>query len=166
MELIQRAKDDHATGEVSHERAVCLPRNLRPVMPDATSRNLGWVGLQAFRYRDSATNEIHWPPDSRYLWTALASHSDGRSTYAPEGGKIMIIRRAFAPFRDLLPTCRRPPHGTGASSPTAFSSQVFAVVHLSAPDTARTCNLQFRRLRDKCSVKITRVPSCAERIGF
>jgi hypothetical protein len=59
MELIQTAKDDHATGEASHEPAVGLPRNLRPVIPDATSHNLGWVGLQAFRYRDSATNEVH-----------------------------------------------------------------------------------------------------------
>ena len=49
MELIQRVKDDYATGEVSHEPAVGLPRNLRPVIPDATSQNLGWVGLQAFR---------------------------------------------------------------------------------------------------------------------
>ncbi len=62
MELIQRVKDDYATGEVSHEPAVGLPRNLRPVIPDATSQNLGWVGLQAFRYRDTAPNEVHWPP--------------------------------------------------------------------------------------------------------
>src|SRR5258708_21318946 len=67
MELIQRVKDDYATGEVSHEPAVGLPRNLRPVIPDATSQNLGWVGLQAFRYRDTAPNEVHWPPLSRHL---------------------------------------------------------------------------------------------------
>jgi pimeloyl-ACP methyl ester carboxylesterase len=46
-----------------------LPRNLRPVMPDATSHNLGWAGLQAFRHRkmNSAPNEVHWPPLSQYL---------------------------------------------------------------------------------------------------
>jgi hypothetical protein len=54
MELIQTAKDDHATGEVSHRPAVGLPRKLRPAVPDATSQNLGWVGLQAFRYRNHA----------------------------------------------------------------------------------------------------------------
>src|ERR1700722_6023377 len=27
---------------------------LRPVIPDATSQNLGWVGLQAFRCRNNA----------------------------------------------------------------------------------------------------------------
>ena len=31
------------------------------VIPDATSHHLGWVGLQAIRYRDLATNEIHIP---------------------------------------------------------------------------------------------------------
>jgi AraC family transcriptional regulator len=53
--------------ESSHEPAVGLPRNLPPVIPDATSHNLGWVGLQAVRYRDSATNEIHVPPLSQHL---------------------------------------------------------------------------------------------------
>ncbi len=51
----------------SHEPAVGLPRNLPPVIPEATSPNLGWVGLQAVRYRDSAMNEIHVPPLSQHL---------------------------------------------------------------------------------------------------
>jgi hypothetical protein len=33
--------------EKSNEPAVGLPRNLHPMVPDATSQNLGWVGLQA-----------------------------------------------------------------------------------------------------------------------
>src|SRR5258708_3670725 len=53
--------------EKSYEPAVGLPRNLRPAVPDATSQNLGWVGLQAFRYRNSAPNEVHWPPLSQHL---------------------------------------------------------------------------------------------------
>jgi len=53
--------------ESCHEPAVGLPRNLPPVIPEATSHNLGWVGLQAVRYRDSATNEIHVPPLSQHL---------------------------------------------------------------------------------------------------
>jgi hypothetical protein len=53
--------------EKSYEPAVGLPRNLHPAVPDATSQNLGWVGLQAFRYRNSAPNEVHWPPLSQHL---------------------------------------------------------------------------------------------------
>ena len=53
--------------EKSYEPAVGLPRHLRPAVPDATSQNLGWVGLQAFRYRNSAPNEVHWPPLSQHL---------------------------------------------------------------------------------------------------
>jgi hypothetical protein len=53
--------------ENSYEPAVGLPRSLRPVVPDATSQNLGWVGLQAFRYWNSAPNEVHWPPFSQHL---------------------------------------------------------------------------------------------------
>jgi len=34
--------------EKTYEPAVGLPRNLRPAVPDATSQNLGWAGLQAF----------------------------------------------------------------------------------------------------------------------
>jgi AraC family transcriptional regulator len=51
----------------SNEPAVGLPRNLPPVIPEATSHNLGWIGLQAVRYRDSATNEIHLPALSQHL---------------------------------------------------------------------------------------------------
>ena len=39
--------------EKGDEPAVGLPRNLRPVIPNPASQNLGWVGLQAFRYRHS-----------------------------------------------------------------------------------------------------------------
>ena len=53
--------------EESHKPAVGLHHNLRPALPDATSHNLGWVGLQALRYRNSAPNEVHWPPLSEHL---------------------------------------------------------------------------------------------------
>jgi AraC family transcriptional regulator len=58
-----------------HEPAVGLPRDIPPVITaslvslgvDATSHNLGWVGLQAVRYRNLATNEIHIPELSEHL---------------------------------------------------------------------------------------------------
>ena len=88
MELIQTAKDDHATGEVSHQPAVGLPRNLRRVIPDATSQNLGWAGLQAFRYRKiySAANETHWPPLSQHL-LVLMTKPPAKMRFRYEGGK-------------------------------------------------------------------------------
>jgi AraC family transcriptional regulator len=49
--------------EKSYDPAV----GLYPLIPDATSQNLGWAGLQAFRYRDTASNEVHWPPLSQHL---------------------------------------------------------------------------------------------------
>jgi AraC family transcriptional regulator len=106
-ELIETAKDDHATGEVSHQPAVGLPRNLRPVTPDATSHNLGWVGLQAFRYRDSATNEIHWPPLSQHL-LVLMTKPPAKMSFRYEGG-----------IRDI-----RPPAGSIAVMPVGSVAEV------------------------------------------
>jgi len=59
----------------NHVSVVGLPRDIPPVIPaslvslgvDATSHNLGWVGLQAVRYRNLATNEIHIPELSEHL---------------------------------------------------------------------------------------------------
>src|SRR5262249_25735620 len=59
----------------NHESVVGLPRDVPPVIPaslvslavDAISHNLGWVGLQAVRYRNLATNEIHIPALSQHL---------------------------------------------------------------------------------------------------
>jgi AraC family transcriptional regulator len=59
----------------NHESVVGLPRDVPPVIPaslvslgvDAISHNLGWVGLQAVRYRNLATNEIHVPALSQHL---------------------------------------------------------------------------------------------------
>jgi AraC family transcriptional regulator len=59
----------------NHESALGPSRDIPPVIPaslvslgvDATSHNLGWVGLQAIRYRDLATNEIHMPALSQHL---------------------------------------------------------------------------------------------------
>src|SRR5258708_8903477 len=46
---------------------------LRPVIPDATSQNLGGVGLQAFRCRNNAPNEVYAPPISRHLLVVTTS---------------------------------------------------------------------------------------------
>jgi AraC family transcriptional regulator len=73
----------------SNELAVGLPRNLHPVIPDATSHNLGWVGLQAFRYRETATNEVHWPPLSQHL-LVLMTKPPATMSFRYEGGKRNI----------------------------------------------------------------------------
>jgi len=72
--------------ENSCETAVGLLRNLRPVIPDATSQNLGWVGLQAFRYRDTAPNEVHWPPLSQHL-LILMTRPPAKMRFRYAGGK-------------------------------------------------------------------------------
>jgi AraC family transcriptional regulator len=59
----------------SHEPAASLPYATAPMIPanllsvgvEATSQKLGWVGLQAVRYRDLPTNEIQIPALSRHL---------------------------------------------------------------------------------------------------
>ena len=70
----------------SHEPAIGLPRNLRPAVPDATSQNLGWAGLQAFRYRNIASNEVHWPPLSQHL-LVLKTRPPAKMRFRYEGGK-------------------------------------------------------------------------------
>src|SRR5258708_1508879 len=57
-----------------------------PVVPDATSQNLGWVGLQALRYRNSAPNEVHWPPLSQHL-LVLMTRPPAKMRFRYEGGK-------------------------------------------------------------------------------
>ncbi|HEX4200094.1 MAG TPA: hypothetical protein VHY59_01145, partial [Chthoniobacterales bacterium] len=57
-----------------------------PVIPDATSQNLGWAGLQAFRYRDTAPNEVHWPPLSQHL-LVLITRPPAKMRFRYEGGK-------------------------------------------------------------------------------
>jgi AraC family transcriptional regulator len=44
-----------------------IPASLLSLKVEATSQNLGWVGLQAARYRDLPTNEIHIPALSQHL---------------------------------------------------------------------------------------------------
>ena len=78
-----------------------LPRDIPPchkdirclhgVIPDATSDNLGWVGLQAVRYRDLAANEIHMP--------ALAEHLLVLHTKPPaeENCKFEGVKRQVPP---------------------------------------------------------------------
>jgi AraC family transcriptional regulator len=59
----------------NHRYAASPPRDVPPVIPaslvsvgvDTTSHHLGWVGLQAVRYRNLATNEIHMPALSQHL---------------------------------------------------------------------------------------------------
>src|SRR5260221_1066269 len=50
--------------EKSYEPAVGLPHNLRPGIPDPTSQDLGWAGIQAFLYRkmNIAPDKTHLPP--------------------------------------------------------------------------------------------------------
>ena len=59
---------------------------LRPVIPDATSQNLGWVGLQAFRCRNNAPNEVYWPPISRHL-LVLTTRPPAKMRFRYAGGK-------------------------------------------------------------------------------
>jgi hypothetical protein len=68
--------------EKSYEPAV----GLCPLIPDATSQNLGWAGLQAFRYRDTAPNEVHWPPLSRHL-LVLMTRPPAKMRFRYAGGK-------------------------------------------------------------------------------
>jgi hypothetical protein len=87
--------------EKSYEPAVGLPRNLRPAVPDATSHNLGWVGLQAFRYRkmNSAPNEVHWPPLSQHLLVLMTRppakmrfrYGGGKRDLPPPAGSIAVM---------------------------------------------------------------------------
>ena len=85
--------------EKSYEPAVGLPRQLRPAVPDATSQNLGWVGLQAFRYRNSAPNEVHWPPLSRHLLVLMTRppakmrfrYAGGKRDLPPPAGSITVM---------------------------------------------------------------------------
>jgi hypothetical protein len=72
--------------EKSYEPAVGLPRNLHPAVPDAPSQNLGWVGLQAFRYRNIAANEFYWPPLSQHL-LVLMTRPPAKMRFRYEGGK-------------------------------------------------------------------------------
>src|SRR6202040_4216788 len=71
---------------VSPRPAGGLPRKLRPAVPDATSQNLGWVGLQALRCRNSAPNEVHWPPLSQHL-LVLMTRPPAKMRFRYEGGK-------------------------------------------------------------------------------
>ena len=68
--------------EKSYEPAV----GLRPLIPDATSQNLGWAGLQAIRYRDTAPNEVRWPPLSQHL-LVLMTRPPAKMRFRYEGGK-------------------------------------------------------------------------------
>jgi AraC family transcriptional regulator len=83
----------------SNEPAVGLPCNLPPVIPEATSHNLGWVGLQAVRYRDSATNEIHLPSLSQDLLVLITKppaemnlrYEGVKRETPPPVGSVMVI---------------------------------------------------------------------------
>ena len=69
----------HRTDAIDQEKGVTLAykdistvESLRriapliPVIPAATSYRLGWMGLQAVRYRDSFTSEFSAPPNSQH----------------------------------------------------------------------------------------------------
>ena len=66
--IVGREKPSHETTVgISHEPPPGIPTNLLSLGVEATSHNLGWVGLQAVRYRDLPTNEIHIPALSQHL---------------------------------------------------------------------------------------------------
>src|SRR5258707_3604497 len=96
--------------EKSYEPAFGLPRNLRPVIPDATSQNLGWVGLQAFRCRNSASNEVHWPPLSRHL-LVLMTRPPAKMRFRYAGGKRDLPSPAGSIA--VIPGTREPQSGRG-----------------------------------------------------
>lgn len=85
--------------ENSYEPGFSLPRKLCPAVPDATSHNLGWVGLQALRCRNSAPNEIHWPPLSQHLLVLMTRppakmrfrHEGGKRDLPPPAGSIAVM---------------------------------------------------------------------------
>jgi AraC family transcriptional regulator len=79
-------ESDQTAGEVGRQPALILPQNLRPVVPDATTHNLGWTGLQAFRYRNSASNEVRWPSLSQHL-LVLMTRPPAKMSFCYEGGK-------------------------------------------------------------------------------
>ncbi len=77
-------------------------RNIRcrhKVIPNATSHNLGWIGLQAVRYWDNPTNEIHVPPLSQHLLilitrppTEMNLRYEGvKRDIPPPAGSIMVM---------------------------------------------------------------------------
>ena len=76
-----------------------IPASLLSVGVEATSHNLGWVGLQAVRYRDLPTNEIHIPALSQVLLVlhtkpALAMHfrcQGVKRDIPPPVGSITVI---------------------------------------------------------------------------
>jgi AraC family transcriptional regulator len=92
-------KSDQTTGEVSRQPVVILPQYLHPVVSDATTRNLGWNGLQAFRYWNSASNEVHWPPLSQHLLVLMTrppakmgfSYEGGKRNMPPPAGSIAVM---------------------------------------------------------------------------
>ena len=66
--MMQREKSSHEPRiGISHEPPPEIPANLLSLKVEATSQNLGWVGLQAARYRDLTTNEIQIPALSQHL---------------------------------------------------------------------------------------------------
>ena len=85
--------------EKSYEPVVGLPRKLRPAVPEATSHNLGWVGLQALRCRNSAPNEVHWPPLSQHLLVLMTRppakmrfrYAGGKRDLPPPAGSITVM---------------------------------------------------------------------------
>jgi hypothetical protein len=79
-------ESDQTTAEVGRHPALILPQCLRPVVPDATTHNLGWTGLQAFRYRNSTSNEVRWPSLSQHL-LVLMTRPPAKMSFCYEGGK-------------------------------------------------------------------------------
>jgi AraC family transcriptional regulator len=67
MITLQEKSSYEPTVGISHEPPPAIPANLLSIGVEATSDNLGWVGLQAVRYRDLPTNEIHIPALAQHL---------------------------------------------------------------------------------------------------
>jgi AraC family transcriptional regulator len=67
MIMLREKSSYEPTVGISHEPPPVIPANLLSIGVEATSDNLGWVGLQAVRYRDLPTNEIHIPALAQHL---------------------------------------------------------------------------------------------------
>jgi hypothetical protein len=74
MEPFARAANLPFIWEKSYEPAVGLPRNHHPAVPDATSHNLGWAGLQAFRYR-----KMNWLANATKSTLTIRAATAGRA---------------------------------------------------------------------------------------
>src|SRR5207248_9640860 len=74
-------------------------RKLVPFEPCAASDPLGWVGLEAARYREAPTSEIHLPPLTHHALVLITGppeeldlrYEGGNRHVPPPAGAIMLV---------------------------------------------------------------------------